>query len=353
MKYSTKKQSGLSLVEILVALVISIFLLGGIVQVYLGNRAAYSFSDASSRVQENGRFALDALARDLRMAGFFGCMDLRQGNQLIQNHLDTASDNYDPNRHDFLNQRPIVLTPPPNTGINGSDDIMLMGVKPGQGTVTGTLSLPGSGAFQITNNVSIQPNDAVLLTNCWTSDIFEATNATQTGPDRITVVHTTAAGPNSPGNANINGCPGNSHCLNGGDIPANLDVAYAANNSSIYVLQSVRYSIQASASGSGEPALWRDENNDNQELIEGIERMVVMYGVDTNGDGSPNQYLGSDAVLAADQVVTAVRIWLVVRSDRDNVMDANQTYTVNGVNTVAPDRRLRQVFSATVDLRNR
>lgn len=350
MKHSPLKQSGLSLVEILVALVISIFLLGGIVQVYLGNKATYRFSDASSRIQENGRFALDTLVRDVRMAGFFGCMDLRQGRQLIQNHIDTASPNYDPDRHDFLNQRPLRLTA--DAGLNGSDDMLLKGSKPGVGTVTATLSLPGSGAFNVTNNISIQKNDTILLTNCWTSDIFEATNATEIGGG-INVTHTTAAGTDSPGNANINACPGTSHCLNGGDIPTNLDVAYSQDNSSIYVLQSVNYSIQPSASGSGEPALWRDENNDNQELIEGVERMIVMYGVDTNGDGSPNQYLNSSTVLAADEIVTAVRIWLVVRSDRDNVMDTNQTYTVNGVDITAPDRRLRQVFSVTVDLRNR
>ena len=54
-----KHQLGLSLVEVLVALVISLFLLTGLGQAYLSNRVSYTFSEAISRIQENGRFALD------------------------------------------------------------------------------------------------------------------------------------------------------------------------------------------------------------------------------------------------------------------------------------------------------
>ena len=68
-----KLQNGISMVEILVALVISLFLLGGIVQVFIANKASYSFSNAISRIQENGRYAMDTMTQDLRGAGFNGC----------------------------------------------------------------------------------------------------------------------------------------------------------------------------------------------------------------------------------------------------------------------------------------
>jgi len=61
---------GFSLVEILVALVLSLLLIGGIIQLFLGSKQTYRFHDALSRVQENGRLALDTMARDIRMAGF-------------------------------------------------------------------------------------------------------------------------------------------------------------------------------------------------------------------------------------------------------------------------------------------
>ena len=52
-KQHFKKQWGISLVEVLVAMVISLFLLSGIIQVYLTNTASYSFTNAISRIQEN------------------------------------------------------------------------------------------------------------------------------------------------------------------------------------------------------------------------------------------------------------------------------------------------------------
>ena len=44
---------------------------------------------------------------------------------------------------------------------------------------------------------------------------------------------------------------------------------------------------------------------------------------------------------------------LVVRSDEDGVLDESQTYTFNGAERNEDDRRLRQVFTVTVNLRNR
>lgn len=67
---STRYQHGLTLVEILVALVISMFLVTGVIQLFVGSKQTYRFHDALSRLQENGRLALDTMAADIRMAGF-------------------------------------------------------------------------------------------------------------------------------------------------------------------------------------------------------------------------------------------------------------------------------------------
>ncbi len=357
MKYSTSKQSGLSLVEILVALVISLFLLGGIIQVYLGNKATYRFSDASSRVQENGRFALDAITTDARLAGFFGCIDIINNPELVQNHLNSASANFDNTIHRFTTLPPIQITA--NAGINNSDDLAIIGSKPGQVSLSADLPSPGSAAIQVTGSTQFSNNDFVLITNCWTSDIFEADTVT-TNAGVSTLTHTTTSPTNTPGNMDLNNCStaGQSCLYTDGKfprIPLNLEGDYTANNSSVYILQHVRYSIQPAASGSGEPALWRSENGNNEELIEGVERMLVLYGVNTDNDDidhSPNQYVNSATAVNPNRV-TAIRVFLVVRSEQDNVLDQNQDYVLNGVPTTAPDRRLRQVFSTTINLRNR
>ncbi len=347
MKTMHSRQLGLSLVEIMVALVISLFLIGGVIQVYLGNKAAYRFADASARIQENARFALDSITTDARLAGFFGCVDIRKNSMLVQNHLNTASANYKPALYDYIHQPPISITA--NGGLNGSDSLTIRGSKPGSATLTATLPLQGNGAIQINNGSQFKNHDIMLITNCWTSDIFEATTTSAT-----TLTHSIGGGSaTSPGNMAINtqNCPAGTDCLNG-SITANLDSAYTANNSTVYALHAVTYSIQTSGSGSGEPALYRAENGVNQELIEGIEKMQVFYGVDTDGDNAANQYVNSATAINLANV-TSLKVWLVVRSEKDNIMDNAQAYTVNGITTTAGDKRLRQVFSVTIDLRNR
>lgn len=66
---------GVTLIELMVALVISTLLVLGLVEVFAGSRTAYQLSTGLARVQENGRFALDFLRRDLRMAGHMGCVN--------------------------------------------------------------------------------------------------------------------------------------------------------------------------------------------------------------------------------------------------------------------------------------
>jgi type IV pilus assembly protein PilW len=343
--HSMRRNTGLTLIEIMVALVISTFLIGGVIQVYLGNKASYRFSDASSRVQENGRFALDALTADLRLAGFFGCVDIKQNPTLVQNHLNISA-TFPASIYGFTTESPITLS----ADANGTDRLVIKGSKPGQATLTSNLLRPGNGPVVVAGNMTFSSGDIVLLTNCWTSDIFEVSGVSVTG-NTSTLTHTTTTPASSPGNTNVNTCA-TGHCLHGSVNPA-LESDYTANNSTIYKLQNVIYSIQDSASGSGEPALWRSENNVNEELIEGVEDMVVMYGVDTTNDGLPNQYLPSDSALTPSQTVTSIRVWLVVRSENNNVLDSPQTYVVNGQSITSQDRRLRQVFSTTVDLRNR
>lgn len=66
---------GVSLVEMMIAITLASFLLVGLIQVFAGSKAAYQLSEGLSRSQENGRFALEFMQRDIRMAGHFGCVN--------------------------------------------------------------------------------------------------------------------------------------------------------------------------------------------------------------------------------------------------------------------------------------
>jgi type IV pilus assembly protein PilW len=339
-----KQQMGISLVEILVSLVISIFLLGGIIQVYLANKASYSFTNALSRVQENGRFSVDTMARDLRMAGFFGCAIFDPDDtSSIVNNLNPAGTGY-ADSFDWLGDGLIsgIDNDPDPLSINGSDSITIRGAKPGQLNVLPPYNTNASANLHVTPNSTIVPGDIVMVTNCKGADIFQVTNTTPaTTSAKNSIVHNTGSGHN-PGNFNPGNCTGaNAHCLS---------QSYGS-DASMIELQVVTYMIQAGASG--EPALFRSENGVNDELIDGIEQMQILYGVDTSDDDYPNRYFTATNVPDMNEVI-AVRLMLLVRSESDFITEENQNYTFNSAATQqAPDRRLRQVFSTTIALRNR
>lgn len=63
-------QRGLSLVELMVALLLSMILMAGFLQIFMSVRSTYATSEAVSRLQENGRFALLFLSEHARLAGY-------------------------------------------------------------------------------------------------------------------------------------------------------------------------------------------------------------------------------------------------------------------------------------------
>ena len=64
------KQTGLSLIELMIAMVLGLLVIAGVGEVFLSGRAAQNLQQRIGAVQENGRFALLFLQRDIRMAGF-------------------------------------------------------------------------------------------------------------------------------------------------------------------------------------------------------------------------------------------------------------------------------------------
>ena len=65
-----RQQQGLTLIEIMVALLIGAFLLAGVIQIFIVNKQTYRVQENLSRIQENGRFAMDYLSRYVRLAGY-------------------------------------------------------------------------------------------------------------------------------------------------------------------------------------------------------------------------------------------------------------------------------------------
>lgn len=335
------RQSGISLVEIMVAVVISLFLLAGIVQVYTGNRATFSFTNGLAEVQENGRFALDIISQDLRLASEWGCFQFKpkfspnvdpsfyDNSKRINDTLNSGTvPGYDSNVHDFVGEDSIGGTN--NLGLNGSDTLTIRGGKPGQANVESPFYAKTSNKLTTDAINTIGVGDIVLVARCGANDLWGEPEA-----DILRVTGTLPINTNSQRELTF----------------ATNKSQRFENDASLIELQTVNYTIAAGASG--EPALFRREFvGAAQELVEGVEDMQILFGVDSDDDDFPNQYMSSNTVADFDDVVS-VRILLLVRSIDDFITEDPQTYTFNGVQTTAGDRRIRQVFSATVALRNR
>lgn len=65
-----RTQLGLSLVELMIAMALGLLLMTGVIQVFLSSRQTYAANEAMGRLQENGRFALEFIARSARLAGY-------------------------------------------------------------------------------------------------------------------------------------------------------------------------------------------------------------------------------------------------------------------------------------------
>jgi type IV pilus assembly protein PilW len=68
-----KRDSGFTLVELLIALVLGLFLIGGVISVYISTQQSYKANENLARIQESARFAFDQMGREIRDEGINPC----------------------------------------------------------------------------------------------------------------------------------------------------------------------------------------------------------------------------------------------------------------------------------------
>ncbi|WP_237064387.1 PilW family protein [Microbulbifer zhoushanensis] len=349
-----RRQQGVSLVELLVALAIGVVLMTGVVQLFLSSRVTFSTQQALSRVQETGRLAMEFLAQDIRMAGYMGCMSRNMSFTNTLNDSDELAYRF-------------------NVGIEGLDDYTA-GTADYPAAIVGSdilvvRSANGLGVGVEKNNDSSQlfaedtgtdPNgcgtgqasisglcigDILVVADCQKARVFQATNLQDTGGVEINVVHSgnSSGGTYTPGNAlsswgGSSGDPSESFGPDSEIINVNTMIYYLADQAS------------------GEPALFRQIGNQTpQALLEGVQDMQLTYGRDTDGDDVPDTYVDGGVLEAASawDEALSVRVELLVRSTDDNVVPDPQPYTYAGSDVTPTDRRLRQVFVNTIGIRSR
>jgi type IV pilus assembly protein PilW len=312
--FSDQGQRGFGLVELMVAVTLGFIVVAAVGYLYLGSRQSFRNTDNMSRMQESARYALDTMAREVRMAGSLGCTSLVEGS---------------PN---FVAPAPTLTNA--NTIVGGD-----VGTDPAS-----VPAVPALGALRVAGDVlwvwGAQPSSVTLATLTAGGNPY----AYKAG-DILAVVTCRPAADVAP---------------TGFLRSAPADLTTLPGAAADEVMKFDRFGYYIGTNPAGVRALYRNSINDGgaAELVEGVEDMQIMYGIDTNNDRAADAYQTASAVANWQQVVS-VRISLLMASTDNNLTTSAQTYrfdtdddgTPNVV--VAGDRRIYQTFSTTVGIRNR
>ncbi|KQN43492.1 pilus assembly protein PilW [Pseudomonas sp. Leaf48] len=69
-----RHNQGFGLIELLIALALSLVVVLGVVQVFIAAKNTYLSQNAAAEMQEDARFVLSKMIQEIRMVGMFGCL---------------------------------------------------------------------------------------------------------------------------------------------------------------------------------------------------------------------------------------------------------------------------------------
>ncbi len=318
--HTPSHEAGLTLVELMIAMAIGLFLALGAVAVYTQSKSSFQVSDGQARLQENLRFVLDLMEPDIRLARFWG-------------------------RH---NEPALVSTPAfiavncagnNATAMATSFNLVINAVDETVGYPAGVPCPPPTGA--------------------------------RADSDVLIVRHASAQqAPPTPGRLQLRSDLGVSQLFNNGVNPA----GFGPNAQTHDLVVNVYYVDQGSNLDPQLPSLrrWTLDNNGNlvdEELIAGVENLQVQFGVDETGTGSVTRYVdGNDPIITPGAAgflpnaeILAVRLWILMRSylPEPNFTDIG-VYTppdadlgvINPGDVGYPVNVRRQLITKTINLRN-
>ncbi len=335
-----RPQQGMTLVEVMIALAISMVLLTGVLQIMLSSKQTYRIQEGTARLQENGRFATQFLSEDLRMAGYSGCSSGIIPNNIVDLDGDGTPDGISDFSTDGLlgfeySGLPVTLTATETLTsaevLSDTDVIVIM-----YGSTDESLNLRGNmlsdnANIQVTSTDMFTTGDILLISDCMNSDIFAATSVSK-GAISTTIAHA----------SNVN-------------TTTKLSKAYGAD---AMVMSLVKTAYYIGTNAAGVPALFRKRmvgaNVQTEELVEGVENLQILYGEDLDADGVANRYVHADDVGNFANVVSVRFAMLLQTPEEVNTQADTSDYTLlDEVYDPVDDRRLRRIFSTTVKLRNR
>jgi len=110
----SRVSKGFGLIELLIALALSLIVVLGVVQVFIASKNTYLSQNAAATMQEDARFVLSKLIQEIRMVGMFGCQGTITDSSLKK---DFAASQMSPIRWDNSARKLTLITA--DVGSNG------------------------------------------------------------------------------------------------------------------------------------------------------------------------------------------------------------------------------------------
>ncbi|MCP3870343.1 MAG: hypothetical protein GY703_20075 [Gammaproteobacteria bacterium] len=310
----TKSQAGITLVEILIGIVLSLMLSLAMSQIFITNKSTYKTQAGISRIQENARYAMQRISETINAGGFVGCLPGR---------LYTTA----------------AATPPviDNAGtfspMSGTNAFGIRRAVPLPGVVNRSMITP-SDDVGVSNITGLGDGTTVMISDCDKASQFVIKTVAESpagSPPSYALEHEDPlVDPADPG---VKAVYGNQYNA--------LARIYLWTSSFFYIDTSIagkNDSIDRPCKIADDPTTGYDDRSycalylNGDELMEGVHGLAVTYGIDADGDFLAEQYVSSIGT--------------------NNVMSIRVALTINSVDRL-PDRDLlvKQV-SSTFNLRN-
>ncbi|WP_288253320.1 PilW family protein [uncultured Hydrogenophaga sp.] len=200
-----RRATGFSLVELMVALALGLFLIGGILNIFLTNQQAFRTNDNLARLQENARLAFELTAREIRLAGGNVCGAAPIGN-VLNNRTTQWSSNWDagPIRGFDGNQVATDIVATGNSAtqrVDGTDAIVVLTGAMDTGVLLANHDAATAVVQAGTVDHGLQTGEIVMVCDPQTAVIAQITAANSGTNANLTFA--AGASPPSPGNCTI------------------------------------------------------------------------------------------------------------------------------------------------------
>jgi len=329
------RYQGFSLVELMIAMGLSLILMMGILEVFNTNKQSFELIHDSHELQENGRVAGALIAESLRMADHWAGVD---GSDVELGHTALTSSPGACNAAWIFNSSEAVR------GYEGESTVESVNGFPVE-------CIDSEEYVENSDLLMLRYADGRSLTN--DIDISHVRNAKQ-----YFVRVTTGL------SAYVFNGSGSAQAIS--RVPAASGTYNMHYRAELYFLRPCSNKVNKNCLD-GLPTLTRLTLNGNkftqQALVEGIEQLKFSYGVDQNGNQEIDHYLAANAVSDWGAVIS-VRMSLIARSlkkdanldesDKEYLMDGNME-ALGSVYVVSfLDKRFRRkLYQREVYIRNR